>query len=78
VTPTGSPRSELGVDHIRARIVPYFGRYEFDRERTPSFTVGDLVLRRNSTFCLDVGRFGLNSAKYYSSFSFFSTRLGNL
>jgi hypothetical protein len=47
VTPSGSPRLELGVDHIRAHIVVYSGRYEFAGERTPSFTVGDLVLRRN-------------------------------
>jgi hypothetical protein len=47
VIPSGSPRSELGVDHIRARIVVSYGRYEFAGERTPSFTVGDLVLQRN-------------------------------
>jgi hypothetical protein len=29
VTPSGSPRLELGVDRIRARLVGYYGRYEF-------------------------------------------------
>jgi hypothetical protein len=39
-------------------------------------------VRARGRVCLDVGRFRLNSAQYYSSFSFFlfpfSARLGNL
>jgi hypothetical protein len=33
VTPSGSPRLELGIDRIRVWLVGYYGRYEFAGER---------------------------------------------
>jgi hypothetical protein len=46
VIPSGSSRLELGVYHIRARVVGYCGRYKFAGAYTPPSMVGDLILRR--------------------------------
>jgi hypothetical protein len=46
VISSGLPRSELGVDHIRAYIVALYGRFKLAGARTPSSTARDLILRR--------------------------------
>jgi hypothetical protein len=46
VISSGLPKSKLGVNHIRARIVAFCGQCKLAGVRTPSPTAGDLVMRR--------------------------------
>jgi hypothetical protein len=38
---------ELGVNHSRAPVIAYLGRYRLARAVAPPSSVGDLTLRRN-------------------------------